>query len=208
MLGLIAITGCVLGPTRHSLTTMNVSPPGLMVAKRSPRTLYLVVDSAKLPAEITVQMAGNPTRETIADLQEFVRRDLKKAFSAYFDDVQVVSVGQPLGQSPHVVADVKIDRIEAIRTGQRNNGILVVYSAVTSMTWGLGLRPSESDEYLYSFAGESRGTSGDTADFVYRSMFESAITDMLKGYTDKQVHQTILALPSPAPAEKRGTTSL
>jgi hypothetical protein len=60
------------------------------------------------------------------------------------------------------------------------------------------MRPVESNDYLYSFAGASAGTSSDQVKVVFRTMFEVAIGELMKGYTDKQIHAAVLAAANAA----------
>lgn len=190
----------VSGPSRLSLKSMAVSPPSLMIATKSQRTAFIVLDDAKAPREMPILVGGKDRGGRLDDTQSFVERDLKRAFENYFRNVQVVSPGTPLGNAPHVVIDVKLDRIEVIQTARRKSGVVTYHAGAASLTWGLGVRPSESSEYLYSFAGESVGAPGEDPMFVFRSMFEAGITDMLKGYTDKKVHEKVLELRQSSPA--------
>ena len=139
----------------------------------------------------------------LVDVAQFVVRDLKQAMLTYFNDVQVVSVGAPMSTEPHAVADVRLDRVEVLVTGRRTSGMVVTSAGSSALSWGFGLRLSEADEYLYSFAGESAGMPGEEPSFVFRSMFESAITDLLKGYTDKGVHQKVLEQQPAAPSQQK-----
>ena len=189
-------SGCAMASL--SVSALAVSPPSLLVAKKSPRTLVLIVDPARVPAQMPVLVGGADQGGKLTDVQAFVTRDLKKAFSTYFDEVLVAAPGQPLPAGAHAVADVKLERIEVVQTARRTSGVMAYTAGAAALTWGLGLRLSESDEYLYSFAGESVGTASESPDFVFRSMFESAIGDLLKGYTEKQVHARLLEAPAPA----------
>ena len=191
----LAVSGCAT--SRLSVGSMAVSPPSLMVAKKSPRTLLIVVDPARVPAEVPVLVGGEDRGGRLTEVQQFVTRDLKKAFSTYFDQVVVAAPGQAVPPGPHAIADVKLERVEVVQTARRSSGVMTYTAGAAAMTWGLGLRLSESDEYLYSFAGESVGTPSESPDFVFRTMFESAITDLLKGYTDKGVHARLLEAPAP-----------
>ncbi len=200
MLAGVVLNGCAGARASLSVSSMALTPPSLMVAKKSPRTLVLVVDPDRVPAEIAVLVGGVDRGGRITDVQQFVTRDLKKALATYFDQVLVAAPGQPAPAGPHAVADVKLDRVEVIQTARRSSGMVTYTAGAAALTWGLGLRLSESDEFIYSFAGESVGVPSESPDFVFRSMFESAITDMLKGYTDKGVHAQVLQAPAPPPA--------
>jgi hypothetical protein len=182
---------------------MKVTPPSLMIAKKSSRTLYIVVDSVKVPPSMPVLVGGQDRGGKLVDVPQFVARDLKQAMLTYFNDVQVVSAGTPFGAAPYAVADVRLDRVEVLVTGRRTSGMVVTSAGSAALSWGFGLRVGEADEYLYSFAGESAGMPGEEPNFVFRSMFESAITDLLKGYSDKGIHQKILEQQPAAPATEK-----
>jgi len=200
-LGAVAVIitiGCFGGPTTISAKKLRVSPPALMIAKKVPRTAYIVVDPDKIPASLTVLVDGKPRGGTITDVQEFANRDLKRAFSNYFENVEVVAPGWVPPPTEHAVIDARVDRIEVRRAGS-SGGVSYGFAA---LTWGLGMRISESSDYVYTFAGESVSPPGGDPNLVFRSMFEAAITDMLKGYTDKQIHDRLLSVSSgdkPAP---------
>ncbi len=194
----LAASSC--GPSRLSVRELAVAPPSLLTAKKNPRTLYLVLDPAKVPAEVPVLVGGVDRGGKLMDVTEFVTRDLKKAFKAFFTNVRVVPPNG-VGGEPSVVADVKLDRVEVLVGGSRPNGILTMYTGAAAVTWAFALRPSEASDYLFSFAGESVGSPGESPELVFRSMFESAIAGLLKGYTEEHVNEQLLVLPGPpAPA--------
>lgn len=202
----VAVSSCT--GNRLSVRELAVTPPSLMIAKKNPRTLVLVLDPAKVPAEVPVLVGGADHGGKLTDVTEFVRRDLKKAFSAFFDDVRVMAPGEAGAPQTCVVADVKIDRVEVLVAGSRPDGVLTQYAGSAAITWGFALRPSEASDYLYSFAGESVGSPGEDPALVFRSMFERAITDLLKGYTEKQIHQRLLELPPPATTAPAAATTM
>jgi hypothetical protein len=204
-----AATIAACGPSTISLLDIEPAPLSLMNAQVSPRTACLVLNPSRVPNEMPVLVEGKHQGGTMADAQEFVKRDLKKAFENYFRKVIVVSPGDPMPTEPHVVIDVKIDRVEVVITKKTQSGAMVTSRGYAAMTWSLGMRPSESKEYLYSFAGECAGTPAAKPQFLIRSMLESSIASMLKGYTDKHVHSEIMKLPVPgAPPAKPGTAGI
>lgn len=191
---ILGLLGCFSGPSQLSVAAMSIKPPSLMVAQKSPRTAYIVLDSGKVPAQAPVLVDGVDRGGKLTDVQTFVHRDLKQALSTYFADVQVVSPGQPMAGTPHVVVDVKLDRVEVVITSTAYLKSQTIRSGSAVLTWGIGLRPSEGKEYMFSFAGEAAGNPGQEPEFVFRSMFESAIGGFLKAYSDKNVHDQMLKL--------------
>lgn len=63
------------------------------------------------------------------------------------------------------------------------------------LNWAFALRLSESRDDLFSFAAESPGHTGDDPTFVFRTMFETAVAQLLKAYSNKDVHEAVLAAP-------------
>lgn len=168
-----------------SLKDVQLVSPSLMVAKKVDRVAFIVIDDSRVPNEITVNIDNIGYK--LLDFQEFVRRDLKNAFAPFFTEVRVVSSADPIPAGSGVVIDVKIDRLEYVTALNVGRGV---------MTWSLALRPSEWDEYLYSFAAASSTEffrpSG--LDQMCRVTLEAAINDMLKGYVDKGIQQKLVEL--------------
>lgn len=194
---LLTASGCVIvaGPSQLSVEQLAPTPPSLMIAKKSPRIAYLVLDPARVPSELPVLVAGQDRGGKLVSTQTFVERDVRRALSNYFAQVEVVAPGAVPANKPHVVVDVKLERVEVLQTSRRQDGILTHTAGAAMLTWGLGLRASEEDEYLYTFAGESVGVPNEDPSFVFRSMLEAAIAQMLKGYTEKRVHERVMGLP-------------
>ncbi len=171
----------------YSMTNVRPKPLSLLVAKKIPRPLYIVLDPARVKDTFTLETRGCATpggaceRFKLMDTQQFVRRDLKAAMESYFSRVEVVASAQALPKEPHVVADVKIDdiRLESLVRGAFTYVLI-------QMNWGFALRPSDQTEYTYSFAGTS--TSNDsypTFEAGCAQLVENAIPAMLKEWTEK-----------------------
>jgi hypothetical protein len=191
----IAATGCGAGNyTRsvygteggYSLKNAKAKPANLMVARKIDRPLYVVLDPAKVQDTWTLGTSacetGSPGCEhfKVFDVQQFVRRDLKAALANYFSRVEIVGPGQPLPQTPHVVADVKIDdlKIHELVRGPYTYALI-------EMTWGFALRRSEKTDYEYSFAGTSDSNdSYPTFEAGLGQLVENAIPAMLKKWTE------------------------
>lgn len=170
----------------YSMANVQAKPPSLMVAQKIQRPLYLVLDAGRVPDSWDMKEASsmNPTsgpQFKLQDFQKFVTRDLKDAMGAYFSRVEVVKAGDPLPTEPHVVGDVKVDRVQlhSIPAGR------LVYTLI-EMTWGFGLRPSESPEYTFTFAGEGKSTeSYPTFEVGCAQLVESSISGFLSKWTEK-----------------------
>ena len=205
----LLMAGCG-GPSEISLRAFEVRPPGLMISQKSPRTAYLIVEPRNVPTSLPVLVGGADRGGRIIDLDMFVARDLKQALSAYFTDVRVVAAA-PADPKPHVVIDVRLDRIEVVQNQRRTArpdektfgqraamaaGIeTTVERGAAVMNWAFALRLSESKDYLFSFAAESPGHTGEDPSFVFRSMFETAVGQLLQAYSEKKVHQAVLDAP-------------
>jgi hypothetical protein len=68
-----------------------------MVAHKSPRTAFIVLDPSKLPDVMPVSVDGQDRGGRLIDVHAFVTRDLVRAFSTYFDKVEVIAPGAPTG---------------------------------------------------------------------------------------------------------------
>src|SRR5689334_19697208 len=110
----LVMVGCG-GVSQLSLRTLEVRPPGLMISQKSPRVAYLVMEPRNVPASLPVLVDGVDRGGRIMDLDVFVSRDIKQALSAYFADVRPVAT-VPADPNPHVVIEVRLDRIEVVQT--------------------------------------------------------------------------------------------
>ncbi len=170
----------------YSLKNARATPPNLLVARKIDRPLYLVLDPARVRNEWSLATApceiggDGCERFKLFDVQEFVRRDLKRAMESYFTRVELVAPGQPIPAGAAVVADVKIDdiRIHPLVRGPLTYEII-------QMTWGFALRRSEDKDYAYSFAGTSESNdSYVTFEAGCGQLIENAIPSMLKKWTE------------------------
>lgn len=193
----------------YSMNQVQAKPPSLMVAQKIQRPLVLVLDSSRVPDSWDMKEASSMNPQDgpqfkLQDFQKFVTRDLREAMGAYFSRVDVIKAGDPLPSEPHVIGDVKVDRVQlhSIPTGR------LVYTLI-EMTWGFGLRPSESPEYTFTFAGEGKSTeSYPTFEVGCAQLVESSISGFLSKWTEKgglehlreSVAADKIASPKAAPA--------
>ncbi len=215
---LLSVTGCFGSHYRPSYSMANVSakPASLMVAQKIQRPLYLVIDPARVPDSWSLKEASsfNPNdgpKTKLEEFQRFVSRDLKEAMGNYFSRVEVVTAGTALPSEPHVVGDVKVDRVQLHSTPVGG----LVYTVI-EMTWGMGLRPSESKEYAFTFAGEGRSSeSYPTFEVGVAQLVESAILGFNKSLVEKggldalkQINEAAVVKPAVTtgtPAAKEGS---
>lgn len=172
----------------YSMKNVTATPPSLMVAKKIDRPLFIVLDATKVKDTVHLKTSACATgadtsgceQFDLMDVQTFVRRDLKAAMENYFSRVEVVESTAALPSTPHIVGDVKIDKI-ALNSLQRGMYTYVLIE----MTWGFAMRPSDATDYTYSFAGTA--TSDDsypTFEAGCGQMVEHAIPGMLKKWTE------------------------
>ena len=99
----------------------------------------------------------------------------------HFARVEVVAPGQPMPEEPHVVGDVKVDRVQLNNVPAGN----LVYTII-ELSWAFALRPSEAPEYLFSFAGQAASTPAyPTFEAGCAQMVESAIAGFLAKWTEE-----------------------
>ncbi len=196
---LVALAGCMpMAPVYVSHLT--VAPPTLMVAKKAPAPLYIVLDPAKVPDKVVI--AGGELKPVdVFELHTFVRRDLKRAMEAFFHKVEVV--GPEFAPPPRAwVADVRVDNLAlAVNKAADPSARYVAAQIFGQMTWAFALRRVEADEYAYSFAGTSVGTysMANVADTprAFASAFEVAVASMVRGFVDKGVDTSAAKPPPP-----------
>lgn len=205
---LLPLAGCFGSNYRSSYSMADVQPrpASLMVAQKIPRPLYLVIDPARVPNswDFKVTSSMNPQsgpQFKLEELQRFVSRDLKEALGNYFARVEVITAGTPLPSEPHVVADVKIDRLQLHTLPVGGLSYVII-----EMTWGIGLRPSEAKEYAFTFAGEAKSSeSYPTFEAGMAQLVEAAILGFNKGLVEKgglEALQKASAPAAPAKVEK------
>ena len=168
----------------YSMTNAHPKPLSLMVAQKIERPLYIVLDPAKVKDTWQLDTCANPGKGCgqfhLMDVQQFVRRDLKAAMANYFTRVEVIDAGEALPETPHIVADVKVDDI---RLNFLVRGMLT--HVIIEMSWGFAMRGNDQAEYAYSFAGTA--TSNDSYpnfEVGCAQMVENAIPAMLKKWTE------------------------
>lgn len=205
----LATTGCATGNyTRstfgteggYSLANARPKPPVMMVGRKIDVPLFIVLDAGRVKDTWDLETAACATngpgceRFKLFDAHTFVRRDLKAAMENYFSRVELVDSAQALPQTPHIVADVRVDdfRLNALHRGA------LTYQLI-EMTWGFGLRPSDQDDYLYSFAGTSQSNdSYPTFEAGCATLVENALTAMLKPWVEANGPQKLRGNTAPA----------
>ena len=162
-----------------NMEKVRAEPASPMVAKRIQPTLYLVLDPEKVADFMELRATGAWGAQrtiTFEDFQLFVTRDLKATLENYFERVEVVKSGDPLPDGPIVIADVRVDRFKFQHR---------VHYHHIEMTWGLGLRPSDASEYVFSFIDESSSQFQISFERTMAQLIESAIMEFNKALAEK-----------------------
>jgi hypothetical protein len=186
-----ALTDCATGTAQVSASLLSLKPPALLVARRSPRVLYIVLDPQRVPVKLG-PVKWDLSQQYLTDVDQFVRRDLAKTLGNYFERVEVVAPGFAPPLDMYVIADVKVDGLTSEVVGE---------FAFSVFTWAFALRPGESGDYLFSFAGQARSNPARSPQEMLRSVLENALTDLVKAYADKDVHRKVLELPTGDPPQ-------
>lgn len=171
----------------YSLTNAQAKPPNLMVARKIERPLYIMLDATRVKDTWAMETSacatgsGGCERFDLLDVHLFVRRDLKVAMENYFSRVVVVESREALPNTPHVVADVKIDDLRLNTLVRGALGFTLI-----EMTWGFAMRRSEQEDYVYSFAGTAASNdSYPTFEAGCATLIENAIPAMLKKWVEE-----------------------
>lgn len=196
-LAAVGVSGCAMAPVKVS--ELQVMPPSLLIAKKASRPLFIVLDPSKVPDSVVIP--EDELKEIkVFELQTFVKRDLKRAMETFFDRVEIVAPDFKFPDGAYMRADVRIDKLTARveKAMDAGNAANVAAQIFGEMTWAFALRPSEATEYLYSFAAASKGkysmTHVSETPKLFASTFEVAISELLKGMTDKGVTERVTAL--------------
>jgi hypothetical protein len=194
------VMGCVLAlsftlvgcAVTADLSRNTVRPPTLMVARPSPRTLYIVMTTDNVPDAFPVRNSPH----SVISFRSFFGETLQRAMRPYFAAVEVVSAPPVAAVGTAVIADVRVDGVEArdLPVGQ------LIYTTL-HLQWAFAIRPAEASEYAFTFAGEG------VSDHAYRTLGEgfeqmtlSAIQGLMEGWTENDV----FSLLAPTGAEASG----
>ena len=200
MLLLGSILGCagVITMSPVDVSSLSVTPPQLMVAKKAQDPLYLVVDPGGVPDPLEVRVPRMKPI-TVNQATSFLTIHLKEELEDRFDEVHIVQPDTPLPEQGVWIAKAEIVEISAIL-----DGIAEVGRVFGTVNWSFGLMRAGASDFTFSYAGTSRGASplahvSQTGE-MYSSTFEAGLADMLSAYTDKEIHKAVLTAES-APKE-------
>jgi len=167
-LGAITLgTGC---GSPVDVNALNPKPPTIMVAKKLDVPLYIVLDPTRVKAEYAA-----PRIDKLLNMQAFVTRDLATLMKEYFSEVKVVSSASQAPKEHAVIADVKVDEFKQESVTLSGTGYTVLV-----MTWSFALRPSDAEDYLFSFAGIAKSQPKEPSwSAAVTNLLENALTGLL-----------------------------
>lgn len=190
----LSTVGCG-GAYTAQLADQSVTTTAMPVASPLSRPLLLVISPESLPSNVKIENSSH----ALAGFDTFVGSSLKQAMAPYFAAIDVVSSASAGPATPHYVADVKLTRVVAkpISAGG------LTYTTIV-MEWSLGLRASESSEYIFSLVAESPSDPQyPTLEEGAKQMMKAAISGLQQQWTEKGVfsHLREFEAGSAQPAE-------
>jgi len=198
MLCVWGCVGCAGGFYEADMRAEVAEPATLMVAKKVERPLVVVLDPATVKDTIPIQgelqgrasLLGGDGQLRVLGFHAFLEASLGRILRTQFTSVTFVRPGYRAPAGPHLVAQVRVD---GIRTERRAIGRFNFF--LLRMSWALAIRPSESEEFLYSFAGD--GMSSETYQDLregIKQMMSSALQGFQSSFADKNVFQELRKL--------------
>ena len=192
------VVGCAGAETRAArnaytaqMAEQPVSTIGMPVSTPIQRPLVLVVSEERVV--LSVDVANTP--HSIAGFNAFVGLSLQQALAPYFTDVLVVGSADEVPAEPHFLADVTVGSVAGnpLTIGH------LVYTMIV-MEWSIGLRASESQDYVFSAIGEATSEQQyATLDEGAKQMMKSAIRGLQKAWTEEEMMQTLRAIDGAQP---------
>ncbi|MBO6938238.1 MAG: hypothetical protein JJ863_24935 [Deltaproteobacteria bacterium] len=189
ILGLALIVGCGASTQQHAhdLSGRSVATPTLMVSRPIERKLYLVMDPVQVPDTVVIRRSNH----SATAFRSFLTRSLRAALGHYFQGIAVVE-SAPTTAEPHIIADVRLDSVEMGTSATPGKSAL-------KMQWALALRPSEVEDYVFSFAGQGVSEAMDfermvTFERAFEQMLLSALTGFIEKWTSEDVFPSLRAV--------------
>lgn len=181
------LPGCAV---TADLTRNSVRPPTLMVATPIPRTLYIVMTPDNVADAFPIRNSAH----RVVSFRSFFGDALRRTMQPYFTAVEVVSAAPASPPGSAVIADVRVDGVEARDLPVGN----LVYTAL-HLQWAFAIRPAEASEYAFTFAGDgvserAYGSLGEG----FEQMTLSAIQGLMEGWTENDVFDLLRGAAAPA----------
>lgn len=193
-------TGCLgAGSYTAQLADQSVTTTAMPVASPLTRPLLLVLSPESVPANVAIENSPH----ALAGFNAFVGGSLKQAMAPYFSSVEVAPSADQKPAEPHYVADVKLTRVVAkpIYAGG------LTYTTIV-MEWSMGLRPSESSDYLFSLVAESPSDPQyRTLDEGAQQMMKAAINGFQQQWAEKDVFNHLREFEATPAAPAQDSTS-
>lgn len=169
----------------------------MLVGKKVPRKLVLVIDPQRVPNEMTVKNSNGRAAGT--GLQSFMSNGVTKVLAPYFKGLEVVRPGDPRPEEPHLVADMELQGVSFQEKVVGN-----LRYKMLRMQWSLAIRASEMEEYVFSYAGEgiSSGTWR-TAEEGADQMLTDALNRFQSTLTEKKLLEPLYELDAEGEASEK-----
>lgn len=185
VMALALLPGCAV---TADLSRNTVRPPTLMVAMPIPRTLYVVMTPENVPDAFAIRNSPH----SVVSFRTFLGETLQRTMRPYFADVQVVASAPVAALGTAVIADVRVDGVEArdLPVGRLTYTTLI-------LQWAFAIRPAEASEYVFSFAGE--GVSDQayaTLGEGFEQMMLSAVNGLMESWTENDVFTALRGAPT------------
>ncbi len=179
------VAGCGFGTVIADLSQNSVHPPTLMVAAPIPRALYVVMTPDNVADAFQIRHSGH----SVTSFRSFWGDTLRNTLRPYFTSVEIVSEPPPPSVGPCMIADVRVDGVEA-----RDLPIGSLVYTTLYVQWAFAVRASESTEYVFSYAGNG------VSDHAYGSLGEgfeqmtlSAMNGFMQRWTEDDVFSALRA---------------
>jgi hypothetical protein len=185
---LVACQG--VGPQTAQMANLAVSTAPMPITTPIQRPLVLVVSETAVAPDVTIEN----TPHSITGFDAFVAASLQQALANQFTSVTVVTSSSEAPAEPHFVA-------EYVVTGVWGKHLEVEGTTETAliMAWSFALRPSESQDYVFTASGEGVSDTGyATLDEGVRQMMTSALDLLHQIWTEKNVTDLLRAIEPPA----------
>ncbi len=177
--------GC--GPTLVKASTFDKVTVDLpMVARKRTMPLVIVLTRESIPDTIEVKDDdGGTTRVILKELRGWLGAQMKEAFAQLYDDVSVVEKASEVPPRRNVQIHVLLKRVTFDHT---KGGFGNIIASQAKVTWSIGLRLSDEQEYFFSM---NNTIGGDLTDFqpAIKTAFASAIKSFAADYVNNKLDQ-------------------
>lgn len=208
----LVLTGCATLGLQYQMEPVDVSTldpdyPSLMVAEKVSTPLRIVLEPDRVPDEQTVQAPRMKPIE-VTNIRSFVRDHLKGAMENYFETVRVAGPDEEPEFDRYVEGRVAVQDLGATMDSAVGNSGRAT-RVFGTVNWSFALGPSSGDEFLFSYAGSTRGnfslTHVSQTGEMYEATFERALSKMLKKYVEGDGHEEVANWANQSPTPEQST---